>query len=88
MLRLVFDPTVDLHALIKAYTILAMDHFDGNKTQTADALRITLKTLYNRLDTYGIDYTYKPWEKGQADPSIAVVIADSPIHGLQPGVMP
>lgn len=30
-----------------------LDHFNGNKTQTAEALGISLKTLYNRLTEYG-----------------------------------
>lgn len=30
-----------------------LEHFDGNKTQTAEALGISLKTLYNRLSEYG-----------------------------------
>lgn len=29
-----------------------LEHFDGNKTQTAEALGISLKTLYNRLNEY------------------------------------
>jgi DNA-binding NtrC family response regulator len=29
-----------------------LDHFDGNKTMTADALGVSLKTLYNRLKDY------------------------------------
>jgi len=29
-----------------------LEHFDGNKTQTAEALGISLKTLYNRLSEY------------------------------------
>jgi hypothetical protein len=72
MLKLIYCPTITLKDLQKAYTLLAVDHFDGNKTQAANALGITLKTLYNRLDDYGIDYTFKPWVKGQADPSLVV----------------
>ncbi|MBT8096107.1 MAG: sigma-54 dependent transcriptional regulator [Woeseia sp.] len=29
-----------------------LDHYDGNKTQTAEALGVSLKTLYNRLNEY------------------------------------
>lgn len=29
-----------------------LEHFDGNKTQTAEALGVSLKTLYNRLNEY------------------------------------
>ncbi len=30
-----------------------LDHFDGNRKMTADALGVSLKTLYNRLRDYG-----------------------------------
>jgi DNA-binding NtrC family response regulator len=30
-----------------------LDHFDGNKKLTAEALGVSLKTLYNRLREYG-----------------------------------
>jgi DNA-binding NtrC family response regulator len=30
-----------------------LEHFDGDKKQAADVLGISLKTLYNRLNTYG-----------------------------------
>jgi two-component system, NtrC family, response regulator HydG len=29
-----------------------LDHFDGNKTAAARALGISLKTIYNKLDSY------------------------------------
>ncbi len=29
-----------------------LEHYDGNKTQTAEALGVSLKTLYNRLNEY------------------------------------
>jgi DNA-binding NtrC family response regulator len=32
-----------------------LDHFDGNKKLTAEALGISLKTLYNRLCEYEED---------------------------------
>ncbi|HEX7763238.1 MAG TPA: helix-turn-helix domain-containing protein, partial [Cellvibrio sp.] len=30
-----------------------LEHFDGDKKQAADMLGISLKTLYNRLNSYG-----------------------------------
>ncbi|MGH8718659.1 MAG: sigma-54 interaction domain-containing protein [Burkholderiales bacterium] len=40
----------------------ALDHYDGNKKKTADALGLSLKTLYNRLSEYrgddGADANY------------------------------
>ncbi len=48
-----YDPTIPLAELEKRYIIKALAHFDGNKTQAANALGITIKTLYNKLHEYG-----------------------------------
>lgn len=48
-----YDPTVTLDELEKRYILKALDHFEGNKTKTAKALSITIKTLYNKLHQYG-----------------------------------
>ena len=32
--------------------LATLEHFDGNKQETADALGVSLKTLYNRLNAY------------------------------------
>lgn len=48
-----YDPTITLHELEKRYIVEALRHFDGNKTQAANALGITIKTLYNKLHEYG-----------------------------------
>lgn len=48
-----YDPTVTLHELEKRYIVEALRHFEGNKTQAANALGITIKTLYNKLHEYG-----------------------------------
>lgn len=48
-----YDPTVPLHELEKRYIVEALRHFEGNKTQAANALGITIKTLYNKLHEYG-----------------------------------
>ncbi len=47
-----YDPTVTIHELEKRYTLKALEYFEGNKTKTATALGITIKTLYNRLYVY------------------------------------
>lgn len=75
--RLSFCPTVTLADLRRAYTILALDHFDGNKTQAAIALGITVKTLYNKLDEYKVPHTFGPWQKGMADPSVTQAVASA-----------
>ena len=48
-----YDPTIPLAELERRYIIKALHHFDGNKTQAANALGITIKTLYNKLHEYG-----------------------------------
>lgn len=48
-----YDPSISLHELEKRYIVEALKHFDGNKTQAANALGITIKTLYNKLHEYG-----------------------------------
>jgi DNA-binding NtrC family response regulator len=48
-----YDPTVTLYDLEKRFILKALTYFEGNKTQAANALGITLKTLYNKLHEYG-----------------------------------
>ncbi|MBC7370203.1 MAG: sigma-54-dependent Fis family transcriptional regulator, partial [Bdellovibrionaceae bacterium] len=48
-----YDPTLTLHELEKRYILKALGHFGGNKTQAANNLGITIKTLYNKLHEYG-----------------------------------
>jgi two-component system response regulator HydG len=48
-----YDPSLTLHELEKRYILKALGHFGGNKTQAANKLGITIKTLYNKLHEYG-----------------------------------
>lgn len=48
-----YEPGTTLHELERRYILKALNHFDGNKTQAANALGITIKTLYNKLHEYG-----------------------------------
>lgn len=48
-----YDPNVPVHEVEKRYILKALMHFGGNKTQAANALGITIKTLYNKLHEYG-----------------------------------
>lgn len=48
-----FHPGMSIKQVERSLIEKTLDHFDGNKTQTAEALGISLKTLYNRLSEYG-----------------------------------
>lgn len=48
-----YDPSLTLSELERRYILKALVHFEGNKTQAAQALGITIKTLYNKLHEYG-----------------------------------
>ena len=48
-----YDPTTTLYELEKRYILKGLNYFEGNKTQAANALGITIKTLYNKLHEYG-----------------------------------
>ena len=48
-----YDPSLTLYELEKRHIIKALNYFEGNKTQAANALGITIKTLYNKLHEYG-----------------------------------
>jgi len=47
-----FRPGMSIREVEKSLIEKTLEHFDGNKTQTAEALGISLKTLYNRLSEY------------------------------------
>lgn len=43
-----------LHDLEQMHIVRTLDHLNGNKTRAAKALGITVKTLYNKLHSYGL----------------------------------
>ncbi len=44
--------TFDLSQIEKRHILRVLSHFDGNKTKAANAMGITVKTLYNKLARY------------------------------------
>jgi two-component system response regulator AtoC len=51
--RLLFRPGTRIADVEKALIVATLEHFDQDKKRTAEALGISLKTLYNRLNEYG-----------------------------------
>ncbi len=45
-------PTVTIKELEKKHILRMLDHFDGNRTQAAKALGISIRTLRNKLNEY------------------------------------
>lgn len=54
-----YDPTLTLHEMEKRTILKALKYFDGNRTQAANALGITIKTLYNKLHEYDMLEQFK-----------------------------
>ena len=52
----VLDADVSLSDLEKQHIINTLSKMNGNKTHVADALGISIKTLYNKLNVYNIPY--------------------------------
>ncbi|MFC2075243.1 helix-turn-helix domain-containing protein, partial [Bdellovibrionota bacterium] len=47
-----YSATMPLDEVEKGHILRTLDYFKGNKTKTAKALGITIKTLYNKLNRY------------------------------------
>lgn len=52
---IIWSPGVTLEALEKQAVLRAFRHFRGNKTATAQALGIAIRTLDNKLERYELD---------------------------------
>lgn len=62
-----FDGVVTLAELERKHISTALERFGGNKTQAANALGITIKTLYNKLHQYGEFDKYAVYPKVDAN---------------------
>ncbi|MCS6838182.1 MAG: sigma-54 dependent transcriptional regulator [Bdellovibrionaceae bacterium] len=62
-----YDPYVKLSDLERHWILKAMEYYRGNKTQAAQSLGITIKTLYNKLHEYGVFNRYAIHNKMEGD---------------------
>ena len=53
------DEEITLFELEKKFIFKTLVRLGGNKTRAAKALGITVKTLYNKLHSYGVDFEDK-----------------------------
>lgn len=67
--------TLLLAQVEKRHILRVLSHFKGNKTKAADALGITVKTLYNKLDQYEIEKL----SAANSDTSGVVTSNDAPL---------
>lgn len=56
---MIFNPLMTIDDMAREHTVSMLEHHNGDKTLTAEALGITLKTLYNRLHQYGLFEKYR-----------------------------
>lgn len=50
--KITYNPNMTLYDLEKAYILEALEYYEGNRTQAAAALGITIKTLYNKMHEF------------------------------------
>ena len=63
-----FPPEMPLEEVERRHILRALDHYAGNKTKTANVLGITIKTLYNKLQRYGLHTSVGPQTEGNGVP--------------------
>lgn len=51
---MIWQPGVTLEAVEKNVILAALDFYQGNKSMAAAALGVTTKTIYNKLESYGL----------------------------------
>ena len=69
--RLLFRPGTRIVEVEKALIVATLEHFYHDKKRTAEALGISLKTLYNRLNEYGRGRGAVPPAAGPAPQDVA-----------------
>lgn len=57
-----FDPNKKLNQVKASWILKSLNYHEWNKTETAKSLGVSVKTIYNFIDKYGLREPRKKWD--------------------------